>query len=468
MTKPFRALALLTVSAAVSGCTLAPHYERPGLPVAPTWSVPVQNRDAAPSASDQTANNTMPEPLKWHQLFIDPALQKTIELALANNRDLRVATLNVAKARAQYGIERAALFPDLTGSFSGVKSHPTGNASTYTASLGLSWELDLFGKAQSLKNAAKEDYFSQQETRNAAEIALIASVADSWITLASDQDVLKLDQQTYASYKETYDIATGQAKLGAISDLDLAQIRTEMEGARATLAKDATTLDQDKAALTLLVGADVPSDLLPEGLKDGIVADSVPVGLPSTVLLNRPDVLAAEHVLKADNANIGAARAAFFPSISLTGSEGSASDQLNDLFKSGNGKWSYGTGLSVPIFDAGANLNNLRSAKVTRDIAVAQYQKSIQTAFSDVNSALAVRARIDERLDAQSNSMQAAQTSLTLSQARYQAGSDSYLTLMTAQRTLYSAQSTLIALKALKASNLVGLYSAIGDDTSLQ
>lgn len=446
---------LLAFAIGVSGCTLAPRYERPGLPVAQDWSI------AAPAASDAR--------LSWRSLFTDPALQKTIELALENNRDLRIATLNVQKARAQYGIERASLFPSLEASGSGTKTHTDagGDSDAYTANLGLSWELDLFGRVQSLKNAAKEDFFASQENRNAAQISLIAAVADAWIGLAADQDALKLAQQTYASLNDAYGIAQKQAGFGAISDLDLNQIETEMEQARANAAADATAVDQDKAALTLLVGADIPADLLPSGLSDAIVAESVPVGLPSDVLLNRPDVLAAEHDLKAYNADIGAARAAFFPSISLTGSAGSASSQLGDLFKSGSGKWSYGANISVPIFSDGANLNALRSAKISRDIAVAQYEQAIQSAFSDVNSALAVRARIDERLQAQSASSQAAQRSLDLSQARYQAGADSYLTLMTAQRTLYASQSSLISLKALKAANLVALYAALADDDSL-
>jgi len=450
---------LLALGMTVSGCTLAPRYERPDLPVAPTWSVAAQTQDTAAPAG-----------LSWRQLFVDPALQKTIELALANNRDLRVATLNIAKARAQYGIERADLFPALDASASGTKSHTdaAGDSNAYTASLGASWEIDLFGKVQSLKTAAKEDFFASQETRNAAEISLIASVADAWIALAADQDVLQLDQDTYASYKEAFDIASRQAQLGAISDLDLNDIRTEMESARAATAAAATAVDQDKAALTLLAGADLAPELLPDGLKDTIVADAIPVGLPSGVLLNRPDVKAAEHDLKAANADIGAARAAFFPTISLTGALGSASDELGNLFTSGNGKWSYGASLSVPIFDAGANLNSLRASKVSRDIAVANYEKAIQSAFSDVNQALAVRARIDERLDALTASNTAAQTSLNLSQARYQAGADSYLTLMIARRTAYSAQASLINLKATKAGNLVALYAALGDDTSLK
>ncbi|MDI7776474.1 efflux transporter outer membrane subunit [Asticcacaulis sp. EMRT-3] len=462
MTKAVFAFASLGLL--LSACSMAPPYERPALPVAQTWPL------AAPAATAAAS------PVSWRDLLTDPALQNTIKLALANNRDLRVATLNVAKARAQYGIERAGLFPSLDGTGAGSKSHTdtpnaiTGKTKTesYSASLGASWQLDLFGRVQSLKNAAKQDFFAQTENRNAAEISLIAAVADAWLQLAADQDQLRLSQQTYDTQKDAFDIAGKQAQIGVLSDLDLNQIRTEMEQARANTAAAATAVDQDKAALTLLVGNAVPDNLLPDGLKPDMVAASIPVGLPSDVLLNRPDILAAEHNLKAYNADIGAARAAFFPSISLTGSAGSASTDLGHLFGSGTGVWSYGANLAVPIFAGGANLNNLRSAKVSRDIAVAQYEQAIQQAFSDVNQALAVRARIDERLDAESASADAAAQSLKLSQALYQVGSDSYLTLMTAQRTSYSAQQALITLQALKARNLVALYAALGDDATLK
>ena len=439
----------------LSACTMAPHYERPAAPVAADWPV------ATPSSSAQ---------IKWRDLFLDPKLQQTIQLALDNNRDLRASTLNVARAKAQYGIERSGLFPALDGNASGTKSHTdaAGDSQAYTANLGLSWEIDLFGRVRSLSNAAKEDFFATQENRNAAEISLIAATAQAWLDLAADRDALKLTQQTYDVRKNAFDIAEGRSRLGAIDDLDLADARTLMEQARGDLAAAETAVDQDKAALTLLTGvASISDDLLPDGLHDGQLAASLPVGLPSDVLLKRPDVLAAEHDLKAANADIGAARAAFFPSISLTGQTGSASTSLGQLFNSGTGQWSYGAKLGVPIFEGGANINGLRSAKAGRDIAVANYEGAIQQAFSDVSQALAVRARIDERLDAGRNAADAATTAMKLSQARYDAGADSYLVLLDAQRTQYGAQGTLIQLEALKASNLVALYRALGDDDSL-
>ena len=454
----FRKAAVLFITSALTACTLAPHYERPAAPVAAQW--PVETPTSGPAGQ-----------IGWRDLFLDPALQQTIQLALDNNRNLKIAALDVEKARAQYGIQRASLLPSLDGAVSGTKAHSDadGNSQSYSASLGLSWEVDLFGRIRSLDKAALESFFATRENRNAAEVSLIAETAEAWLTLAADRDDLALTQQTYQSRKDAYDIAVGQSNLGAISDLDMAQAKTEMEQARADAAAAATAVDQDKAALTLLAGVpSLPDNLLPDGLHDGQVAASLPVGLPSDVLLQRPDILAAEHGLKAANADIGAARAAFFPSISLTGTAGTASSDLGHLFDAGNGSWSYGAKIDVPIFEGGANLNNLRSAKVGRDIAVAQYEGAIQQAFSDVSQALAVQARIDERLDAQGNATDAATTAAKLSQARYDAGADSYLTLLDAQRTLYGSQQALIGLKALKAANLTALYRAVGNDASLQ
>lgn len=440
---------------ALSACTMAPPYQRPAPPIAAQWPVDTATSDAQ---------------VRWRDLFLDPALRRTIQLALDNNRDLRVAALNVERARAQYGIERANLFPGIDASASGTRSHSdaSGDSESYTANLGLSWEVDLFGRIQSLKNAAREDFFAAQENRNAAEISLIAATAQAWLDLAADGDALNLTQQTYQTRKDAYDIAVGRARIGVLNDLDLSQAETLMEQARADTAAAATAVDQDKAALTLLTGApQLSDDLLPTGLRDGQVAASLPIGLPSDVLLERPDVLAAEHGLKAANADIGAARAAFFPSISLTGQTGAASSDLGRLFDSGGGAWSYGLHVSAPIFDGGANVNNLRGAKASRDIAVAQYEGAIQQAFSDVSQALAVQARIGERLDAQGAATDAAQTSFRLSQARYDAGADSYLTLLDAQRTLFASQLALIRLQETRASNLVTLYRAVGNDASL-
>jgi multidrug efflux system outer membrane protein len=445
-------ISLLALSSVLSACTLAPKYIQPAPPVATEWPV------ESPAAADA--------PLKWRDLFTDPRLQATINLALEQNRDLRVAALNVEKAQAQYRIARAGLLPAIDASLSNPRNQ---DSQGYSASLGLSaYEVDLFGRVRSLKNAAVESFFSMRENRNAVQISLIAAVVTQWLTLASDQDQLRLAQQTQASRRDALTIAQGQASIGVLSDLDLALIEGLAETARADVARLQTVIDQDKSALTLLTGAPLTADLLPDGLQTGQVAAALPVGLPSDVLLDRPDVLAAEHDLKSANANIGAARAAFFPRISLTGSSGSSSTDLDDLFKSGNGTWSFVPSISIPIFAGGANAAGLKSAEASRDIAVAQYEKAIQSAFSEVSDALAVRARIDERLNAQTAATNAAQRSLTLSQARYDNGVDSYLTLQDAQRTLYASQQALISLQALRATNLVALYKALGDDGSLQ
>lgn len=442
----------LLAATALSACTMAPRYERPVAPVAAEWPV------EAPTASDA--------PIKWRDLFIDPRLQATINLALEQNRDLRMAALNVEKAQAQYRIARADLLPAIDASISNPRNQ---DSQGYTASLGLSaYEVDLFGRVRSLKNAAVENFFSMRENRNAVQISLIAAVATQWLTLAADQDQFRLAQQTLATRRDALTIAEGRAKIGVLSDLDLAAIQGLAETARADVARLQTVIDQDKSALTLLTGAPLTADRLPDGLQTGQVADALPIGLPSDVLLDRPDVLAAEHDLKSANADIGAARAAFFPRISLTGATGSSSPDLDGLFKSGNGAWSFVPTISIPIFAGGANAASLKSAEASRDIAIAQYEKAIQSAFSEVSDALAVRARIDERLNAQTAATDAAQRSLTLSQARYDNGVDSYLTLQDAQRTLYASQQTLIGLQALRATNLVALYKALGDDGSLQ
>jgi multidrug efflux system outer membrane protein len=444
-------ISLLALSSVLSACTLAPKYIQPAPPVATEWPV------EAPTASEA--------PLKWRNLFTDARLQATINLALEQNRDLRVAALNVEKAQATYRIARADLLPAVDASLSNPRSDA---GDSYNASLGLSaYEVDLFGRVRSMKNAVVESFFAERENRNAVQISLIAAVATQWLTLASDQDQLRLAQQTLAGRRDALTIAQGQANIGVLSDLDLAQIEVLAETARADVARLQTVIDQDKSALTLLTSAPLTADLQPDGLQTGQVANALPVGLPSDVLLDRPDVLAAEHDLKSANANIGAARAAFFPRISLTGSTGSASSDLDGLFKSGNGAWSFVPSISIPIFAGGANVAGLKSAEASRDIAVATYEKAIQSAFSEVSDALAVRARIDERLSAQTAATSAAQRALTLSQARYDNGVDSYLVLLDAQRTLYASQQTLISLQALRATNLVALYKALGDDGSL-
>lgn len=456
---------LLTVAlmsaTALSGCTLAPRYERPTLPIAQTWPTP------APAGETSAAD------LAWRDVFQDERLVGLIDLALRENRDLRVAVANIEKARAQYRVQRAALLPSIDAVASETKAHTpaatsqTGSAVTsdqYSATVGFSaYELDLFGRVRSLSQAALQSFFSVEENRRTAQISLIAEVAADYFTLAADQAQLKLVQDTLTTREDGLRLAEGRFKAGAASQLDVRQAQTLTEQARSDLAVAAAQVEQDKNALRLVVGAEIPADLMPsDGLDAGAVLADLPPGLPSDVLARRPDVLAAEHTLEAQNANIGAARAAFFPRITLTGDTGAASTELGDLFTGGTGSWSFVPKVSLPIFSGGANIANLRGAKADRDVATAQYEKAVQTAFREVADALAVQATMRDRVGAQERLAAAAADSERLSRARYESGVDSYLTLLDAQRTLYSARQSLLNARLAELTNRVNLYKALG------
>jgi multidrug efflux system outer membrane protein len=453
----------LLAASALSACTLAPPTVRPALPVTNAWPIAAANTGSATSAAD----------LGWREVFIDPRLQGVIDLALANNRDLRVATLNIEQSRAQYRIQRAALVPgiDATGTATQAQSSSaqviSGGDRTvrvYTAGVGItSWELDLFGRIRSLKDAALQNYLATQEVSRSVRISLIAQTASAWLNLAADQDLLALSQDTLRTRQETMGLVQRRFEAGAISQLEVSQAQTLVEAARSDVATAIALLEQDKNALRLAVGADVPNDLLPAGgLVTAQILRDLPAGLPSDVLTRRPDVLAAEHQLAGANANIGAARAAFFPTISLTGSTGVASNSLDSLFDSGNGAWSFAPRISVPIFAGGANVANLDSAKAGRDIAVANYEKAVQTAFREVSDGLAVQSTIAERVGSQERLVAAANDTVRLSQARYGAGIDSSLAVLDAQRTLYTSQKTLIVARLARETNLATLYKALG------
>jgi multidrug efflux system outer membrane protein len=453
----------LTLLAATSltACTLAPTTVRPTLPVAQTW--PTAEPTGAASAAD----------LAWREVFIDPRLAGTIELALKENRDLRVALLNLEKARAQYGVQRAALLPGINGTLSGTKARTpasvsqTGSAletEQYSANVGFaSYELDLFGRVRSLNQAALENWLAVRENSRTAQISLISEVAGNWLTLAADEDLLALAQDTLTARNDSLKLTQSRVDAGAASTLDLRQAQTLTEQARADVAAYVAQVNQDKNALRLVVGTDIPADLLPAGglVTAQILAD-LPAGVVSDVLTRRPDVLAAEHQLVAANANIGAARAAFFPRIALTASTGSASTDLDGLFKSGTGAWSFAPSISIPIFAGGANKAGLDSAKASQGIAVATYEKAVQTAFREVADALAVRDTVSDRVGAQERLVAAAADSQRLAKQRKDAGIDSSLTLLDAQRTLYSAQQGLITARLVRATNLVTLYKVLG------
>ncbi|MDO9336478.1 MAG: efflux transporter outer membrane subunit [Caulobacter sp.] len=461
MTRPLIA-AILLASTALSACTLAPAYEKPVLPIAQAWP------DGA--AVGQTASAA---DLDWKAVYQDPRLQGVIDLALDQNRDLRVAVLNIERARAQYRVQRSALLPTIDAGASGSRGRTPGDLSgagsavdseSYSASLGITaYELDLFGRVRSLNAAALQSYLATAENRRAVQISLIAETATAWATLAADQDLLTVSQNTLKSSEESLALTRRRQEGGAANLLEVRQAETLAEQARGDLAAAQAQVARDRNALTLLAGAEVPAELLPQGdLQHLAIRHNLPAGVPSDVLARRPDVLAAEHNLQGMNANIGAARAAFFPRITLTASAGAASTELSGLFSGGSGAWSFAPAISLPIFDGGANAANLKVAKADRDIALAQYDRAVQVAFREVADSLAIQTTLDRRIDAATRLLVAAQDAERLSRIRYEQGIDSYLVLLDAQRTRYSAEKALVALWLVRAQTSATLYKALG------
>lgn len=458
----------LAVTALATGCTLAPHYERPAAPVA--GSFPSGAAYGGPAAA-ATAAQVAAADLGWRDFLGDPQLQKLVELALQNNRDLRVAVLNVQASRAQYRIERAALFPVVSGTASGSRSRtpldlsttPSGYAAEYNVGLSAQWELDFFGKLQSLKNQALYQYLATAQARKAAEILLVSEVANQYLTLRAADEQLKVTDETLQTSQESYRLAKVQFDTGTGSELDLRQAETVIDQAQANYQAQIRSRAQAEDTLVLLVGQPLPADLpAPLALDDQKILADIPAGLPSDLLTRRPDIVQAEDTLRAANANIGAARAAFFPDITLTASGGSASPTLGGLFKAGTAAWSFAPDLTLPIFNAGSNLANLDLAHIQKNIAIAQYEKAIQTAFQEVADGLAARGTYDEQIKALERNTYANQRTLDLSTLRYKSGVDSYLTVLTAQTGLYSAQQTLISTRLDRLTSLVNLYQDLG------
>jgi len=461
-------LTLLGALLFLNACTtMAPKYSRPEAPVPATWP----SGPAYPSGTDgQSAKKMADTP--WREYFVDSQLQKVIELALANNRDLRVAALNIEKSRAQYRIQRAALIPQVNANADGsIQRLPADLSGTghskisrqYSVELGISaYELDLFGRVRSLKDQALEQYLATEQARTAVQISLVAEVANDWLTLAADRERLQLAKETLESQQSSYTLTQRRFQAGASSQLDLRQAQTQVDSARVDVALYTAQLAQSENALNLVVGKPVPAELLPTKLELITAVKDLAPGLSSEVLLNRPDILEAEYTLKGANANIGAARAAFFPRITLTSSIGTASAKLTDLFQPGSAAWSFAPQISVPLFDAGINKANLDVAKVERDIAVAQYEKAIQTAFREVADALASLGTLGNRMEAQQSLTEATADSYRLSEARYTRGVDSYLTVLDSQRSMYSVQQNLINVHLARLANQVTLYKVLG------
>ncbi|HTD06730.1 efflux transporter outer membrane subunit, partial [Undibacterium sp.] len=406
----YTSCAPLILLSLLTGCSLMPEYKQPAAPVSQTWpaGAAYKNAVAAPGAAAVAAASD----IKWRDFFTDPHLQKLIALALANNRDLRISTLNIEKARAQYGIARADMFPTVsaTAAESAARTPAsltgTGNPSIsrqYSVGVGFaSYELDLFGRVRSLKEQALEQYLGTEEARRSQQISLVAEVSVTYLTLAADQERLALAKETLKSQQVSYELSQRRLSAGASSGLDVYQAQSSVEAARADVAFYTSQVAQDENALALVVGSAVPADSLPRAaIADITMLTDIPAGLPSDVLQRRPDVLEAERVLKAANTNIGAARAAFFPSITLTASSGSASGKLSGLFEGGSSAWNFAPHINLPIFDAGTRRANLDVAKLDRDISVAKYEKAIQAAFREVADALAQRGTVDEQLRAQ-------------------------------------------------------------------
>ncbi len=460
-------LAAATAIALLSGCaSLAPRYERPDAPVPSQW----RQGEAAAHATGGLADSPAVSQIAWETFFRDARLRQVITLALENNRDLRVAVSNIEKARAQYRIQRAAQLPAVsvdgsqTANGTDTGSGDFAISRQYTATVGFSgYELDLFGRVRSLKREALEAYLATEEAQRSTRLSLVAEVAGDWLTLAADTERLALAKKTLESQQASLARNEARHAQGVVSGLDLAQARTSVETARIDVATYTTQVEQDRNALELVVGAPVPEALLPvEGTDTPVALAEIPVGLDSSVLLDRPDVLSAEHTLKSANADIGAARAAFFPTITLTGSAGRGSDQLSDLFGGGTRLWSFAPRISLPIFNAGSLRASLKVSEAQRDVAVATYEKTIQTAFREVADALAVRAGLQERLAAQQALVDTTARAYTLAGTRHRNGVDSQLAVLDAQRSLYAAQQGLINLRLIEASNRVTLYKALG------
>ena len=453
----------------LAGCsTMAPKYSQPALPVPAEWP----KTDTPHTASAKVDQKTTAD-IPWQEFIVDVKLKKLIDLAIKNNRDLKVASLNIERSRALYQIQRNDLLPKVDATagagFQRIPADLSANGKSmtveqYNIGLGISsYELDLFGRVRSLQEQALEQYLATEHAQRSVQISLLSQVAAAYLSLSADREHLKLARETLANQMEAYKLVKSRFDAGVSTLLALKQSQTTVDSARVDIAGFTTLVAQDQNALALVVGSPVPEELLPDSLSENLsVLKDVTPGLPSEVLLKRPDILQAESQLKAANANIGAAEAAFFPRITLVSSVGFGSDELVGLFKGGAFAWSFAPRVSLPIFDGGTNKSNLKVSEVDRDIAVARYEKAIQIAFREVADALAQRATIDEQLAAQKSLADATDESYRLSQARFEKGVDSYLSVLDSQRALYGAQQNLITVRLNRLANLVTLYKTLG------
>jgi multidrug efflux system outer membrane protein len=458
---------LLLLSLVLSGCSLAPNYQRPATPVATAWSDPATANPAEGASSTPTAE------VGWREFFTDPRLQRLIAVALEHNRDLRVAALNLDRIRALYDIQRTALIPSVSATANGTRqlqpadlssSGAPRTSASYRVGLAVTaYEVDLFGRVASLRDQVLEQYLATDEARRSVQLTLVAAVATQYLTVVSLDEQLALARQTHAAVKASFDINRASYDAGVASELDLRTAEAQLQTARANLALYTRQRAQAENALNLLLGHAPPADLpAPAALAAQNLLADLPAGLPSDLLQRRPDILRAEHTLKAANANIGIARAAFFPSITLTAFGGTSSAQLDGLFKDGSGAWSFTPQITLPLFAAGRNRANLKVSQIEKDLEVARYEQSIQTAFREVSDTLIARTTLDEQLAAQTALVSAQQSRFDLTDLRYRNGADSYLVVLLAQQDLYAAQQALIQTRLTRLANLITLYKALG------
>jgi multidrug efflux system outer membrane protein len=459
---------LVAAAALVAGCSLQPVYRQPDAPVSPAYP----GGAAYPSPPGGAASTLPAAEIGWRDFLTDPRLQRLVEIALANNRDLRVAALNVAQTQAQYRIQRAGLFPQVGGVVDSSATRTPGSLSSrgsatvqhdYSVGASAAWELDFFGRLRSLNDQALQQYLATAQARKAFEILLVSQVADQYLTTLAFDELLAVTQRTLETAQASYKLTLLQFQTGTGTELSLRQAETVVEQAKANHAAQLRGRAQAENALVLLLGQPLPADLPPAVALNGqtILAD-IPAGLPSDLLTRRPDVMQAEAMLRAANANIGAARAAFFPTISLTGSLGTASASLGGLFAGGSAAWSFLPSITMPIFEAGKLQANLDVATLQKDINVAQYEKAIQTAFSEVANGLAARGTYSDEVASLERVTEAEQRTLDLSQLQFSNGVASYLAVLTAQNGLYSAQLTLVSSRLARLTSLVDLYRYLG------
>jgi len=461
---------LVVLAVMLGGCNVAPDYDRPAALVPDPWPTGPAYADQSETVATDVAS------LAWSNVFTDPRLRQVIQMALENNRDLRLAGLSVERARAMHGIQRAELLPVFGAGASATRQgvpadlSATGSPFTYNqfgANLFLSsWELDFFGRIRNLADRSLLEYMATEQARRSAQVLLIAGTVNAWLTLAADRETLNLAETTLASQQAAYDLVKLRLDRGLVPELDLHRAQTQVDVAKVDVARLTQVVAQDKNALDLLAGVPVPEDLLPAELKDAGAIRQISPGLSSEVLLLRPDILQAENQLKAAHANIGAARANLFPRITLTGALGTGSNELSGLFKSGNLAWHFSPQVTVPIFDP-RTWGAIKVTEVDRETAVTQYEKAIQTAFREVADTLAVLGTVDRQIAAQESLIRASEETYRLATVRYDKGVDNYLSVLDAQQALYAAQQRFVTIRLTKIANQVRLYAVLGGGADL-